>query len=227
MTDRHFLFTGEMVRRILSGEKTQTRRPLSDAQRCTPPAGAEFSEYHWSVPAACFTVPWLMPGTHWSARLPAAPGDVLIGRECHRVFGGITGVRVDYRADGGHRIVERETERVGGAIVHYLPDVSTMERPRGQWRPSIHMPRWAARIVRPITGVRVERLQDITEADALADGFCRDETGRFPTPHEMLTTGAHNARQSFRLAWDAIYADRGIGWAFNPWVVVVEFEGLK
>ena len=211
MTDRHFLFTDEMVRRILSGEKTQTRRPLSDAQRCTPPAGAEFSEYHWSVPAACFTVPWLMPGTHWSARLPAAPGDVLIGRECHRVSGGITGVRVDYRA-GGHRIVEREMERVGDALVHYLPDVSTMERPRGRWRPSIHMPRWAARIVRPITGVRVERLQDITEADAVAEGFGHAGT---------------DARHEFACVWDDLYVNRGMGWAFNPWVVVVEFEGAK
>lgn len=70
MTDRHFLFADEMVRRILSGEKTQTRRPMG-----------------------------------YAASKVARIGDVLIGRECHRVSGGITGVRVDYRA-GGHRIVE-------------------------------------------------------------------------------------------------------------------------
>ena len=229
MTDRHFQFSDEMGRRILSGEKTQTRRPLLDAHRGTPPTGAALEKYHWSVPAACFTAPSCEPGTHWSARLPAAPGDVLIGRECHRVSGGITSVRVDYRADGGRRIVERETEQVGGALVHYLPDVSKMERPRGQWRPSIHMPRWAARIVRPITGVRVERVQEISEADAVAEGFCRDEAGRFPTPHEMLTTGAHNARQSFRLAWNTIYAAKGLGWDTNPWVWRIEFgaENVK
>jgi hypothetical protein len=136
---------------------------------------------------------------------------VLIGRECHRVSGGITGVRVDYRA-GGHRIVERETERVGDALVHYLPDVSTMERPGGRWRPSIHMPRWAARIVRPITAVHIKQLQDITEADAVAEGFGHAGT---------------DARHEFACVWDDLYVNRGMGWAFNPWVVVVEFEGAK
>jgi len=235
MTDRHFLFTDEMVRRILSGEKTQTRRPMKDAQHQLPPTDAFFREYHWSVPAACFDAPSLENGLQWCARI-VAPGDVLIGRECHRVFGGITGVRVDYRADGEHRIVERETERVGGALVHYLPDVSTMERPRGQWRPSIHMPRWAARIVRPITGVRVERLQDISEADAVAEGFQRQVQGKLeglPLHGEGEPCDCGDAdcplsaRMEFACVWNTIYADRGVGWDANPWVVVVEFEGAK
>ena len=217
MTDRHFLFTDEMIRRILSGEKTQTRRPIN-------PQPSE--HFDCELPMLRVGGGWQTMG--YAASKVARIGDVLIGRECHRVSGGITGVRVDYRA-GGHRIVERETERVGDALVHYLPDVSKMERPRGQWRPSIHMPRWAARIVRPITGVRVERVQEISEADAVAEGFCRDEAGRFPTPHEMLTTGAHNARQSFRLAWNTIYAAKGLGWDTNPWVWRIEFgaENVK
>jgi len=79
------------------------------------------------------------------------------------------------------------------------------------------MPRWAARIVRPITGVRVERLQDISEADARAEGFHIDaRSGR-----------VMSAIDSFSMAWDAIYADRGMGWAVNPWVVVYEFGGIS
>ena len=205
MTDRHFLFTDEMVRRILSGEKTQTRRPIN-------PQPSE--HFDCELPMLRVDGSWQTMG--YAASKVARIGDVLIGRECHRVSGGITGVRVDYRA-GGHRIVEREMERVGDALVHYLPDVSTMERPRGRWCPSIHMPRWAARIVRPITGVRVERLQDITEADAVAEGF-----GHAGTRH-----AGTDARHEFACVWDDLYVNRGMGWAFNPWVVVVEFEGAK
>lgn len=81
-----------------------------------------------------------------------------------------------------------------------------------KWRPSIHMPRWASRITLEVTGVRVERLQDISEADALAEGVTFD-----PLMHT-------NPREAYMHLWNAI---NGPGsWYANPWVWVVEFRKL-
>lgn len=91
-----------------------------------------------------------------------------------------------------------------------------------KWRPSIHMPRWASRITLEITNVRVERLHEITEADAVAEGvlewedvykdYCADG-GWFRSPVD-----------SFRSLWDSINTKSGYGWDVNPLVLVVSFE---
>lgn len=82
------------------------------------------------------------------------------------------------------------------------------------WRPSLFMPRWASRITLEITGVRVERLQAISEADAIAEGY--------PNPHK-----AERPAMWFRRLWDSINAGRGYGWSVNPWVWVIEFQQVK
>jgi hypothetical protein len=94
---------------------------------------------------------------------------------------------------------------------------------KGRWRPSIHMPRWASRITLEVTGVRVERLQDISEEDAIAEGIdmrslcgCQDGCSQCDdrTPQE-----------TYRDLWETI---NGPGsWAANPWVWVVEFKVMK
>lgn len=133
------------------------------------------------------------------------PGDRLWVREAHWWFKDehdpvtgyfppkLTAEDVEYRADG--------------------------DDGRKVWRPSIHMPRWASRITLEITGVRVERMQDISEADALAEGI-RLLNGRYTFNggmHESRT-----ARDSFRALWESI---NGAGsWDANPWVWVVEFK---
>lgn len=88
----------------------------------------------------------------------------------------------------------------------------------GPWKPSIHMPRWASRINLAIKSVRVERLQDISEADALAEGITY---GQLPdNPHDQ-----QRARTWYRGLWEQI---NGAGsWDVNPWVWVIEFERIK
>jgi hypothetical protein len=81
------------------------------------------------------------------------------------------------------------------------------------WRPSIHMPRWASRINLEVTGVRVERLKDITEEDALAEGVISSDYDK-------------TYRYAFSVLWDSINAKRGYGWAANPWVWVIEFRHM-
>ncbi len=87
-----------------------------------------------------------------------------------------------------------------------------------KWKPSIHMFRWMSRINLEITGVRVERLQEISEADIKAEGISLD-TDMFPTINtiDKLTV-------RFSRLWDSINAKRGYGWSVNPWVWVIEFK---
>lgn len=94
--------------------------------------------------------------------------------------------------------------------------------------PSIHMPRWASRITLEITGVRVERLQDISEADAKAEDCRADEDPYWrPTYSDPDSGGNPSARLSFEYLWSTIHAADGPnGWAANPWVWVVEFKRI-
>ena len=89
-----------------------------------------------------------------------------------------------------------------------------------RWRPSIHMPRWASRIDLEITGVRVERLQGISNEDAVAEGF--QESRRESYGRVILNSPKCN----FRELWDSINAKRGYGWDANPFVWVIEFKQI-
>lgn len=213
-----FLFNDDMARAIAQGRKTVTRRPVDF--RKLP---------HGVVEDRPGFGPWPFWEDEYGDWRPetrcASPGDILIGRECWRVFGGISDVRVDYRAGGDSSIISREVERIGGAVVHYLPDVSRLERPGSKWRPSIHMPDWAARIRRRVVSVTVERLQDITEDDAVREGFATsEELEEFF--RNCAPPGSRMARplHTFEVAWDGIYAAKGLGWGSNCWVWRIEFE---
>lgn len=93
----------------------------------------------------------------------------------------------------------------------------------GRTRPSIHMPRWASRITLEITGVRVERVQDISEEDARAEGIVwKREKGDSIDPRTERA-----AKPIFPALWDAINAERGYGYEVNPWVWVIEFKVVQ
>lgn len=185
--ERPILFSGAMVRAILDGKKTQTRRVVKPQ----PPAD-------W-VPS-----PWPYDGAAWSdRRCPyGAPGDRLWVRETWAPISPdeerrpIRECRIEYRAD-------TSAARPGGW------DEDTDDPEAARWRPSIHMPRWASRLTLEVTGVRVERVQDISEDDARAEGV-------YPY--------ADNPRRFFQELWNSINGARGYGWNSNPWVWVVEFR---
>lgn len=102
-----------------------------------------------------------------------------------------------------------------------------------KWHPSIHMPREAARIFLRVTNVRVERLQEITEEDATAEGIswldeaCYSNNGWAPTLYDPDSGGSPVFRDGFTALWDSINAKRGYGWGTNPWVWVIEFERVS
>lgn len=219
MKERPILFSDPMVRAILDGRKTQTRRvaPIDDI-RLTHHDGGILA---WSVR---FAKP------HKRA-LSSHSGGRFSEDEARRV---IAAMYCPY-GQPGDRLWVRETWRhiEGGAVYDAAGGVMDAFEPetkyradwplyRGRWKPSIHMPRWASRILLGVTGVRVERLQDISEADARAEGApCVDEvSGR-----EALFPDADQAgswRPGFRVLWESINGEGS--WDANPWVWVVEFE---
>ena len=120
-----------------------------------------------------------------------------------------------------------------GASYHYKADNDGIEAcgAFNGWKPSIHMPKEAARLFLRVTDVRVERLQDITETDAEKEGISLEwayECNMWsPTFNDPDSGGYPDYRLGFRETWDSRYAKRNGGaysWEFNPWVEVVDFE---
>jgi hypothetical protein len=94
-----------------------------------------------------------------------------------------------------------------------------------KWKPSIHMPRKAARLFLTVKNIRVERLHDITEEDAMAEGVGNDEDPYWKLScNDPDSGGSPTYKKSFEYLWDLINSKRGYGWEQNSWVWVVEFE---
>jgi hypothetical protein len=214
MKERPILFSGPMVRALLDGSKTQTRRvvklphnnPLGQWEPTS--IGGE----NGGRTAAGETVP--LQGGIWHTRTGDSlmcphgqPGDRLWVRESYRLRReSLNGAPMDGVPPNMFCDSTRWFEADGAA-----PELF------GKLRPSIHMPRWASRITLEVTGVRVERLQDISEADAEAEGinFLR----QVPDADETLTP-----RELYMCLWDGLKPAAGATWADNPWVWVVEFK---
>lgn len=189
MKERPILFSGAMVRALLDGRKTQTRRvvKLNDAGRVKR-AG---KQWHIDDPAVASGCPY------------GVPGDRLWVRETWSHAKALSS-ELFYRATDGEQCSGRQ-----------LP-LSYIER-EARWRPSIHMPRWASRITLEVTGVRVERLQDITADDARAEGVFTPEA-------HYAQNGPTAPISNFAGLWADI--NGWDSWNANPWVWCVSFRRL-
>lgn len=201
MKERPILFSGEMTRAILDGRKTQTRRVVQ------PGLGWKNSDIKaFSELGPGFFQLRTFPDTAWtpSEDEPAAsvmgipcpygkPGDLLYVRESFWI----------------HMLSNGET------IVRYA---ATEKSTPSRLRPAIHMPRSASRLTLEITEVRVERLQDISERDAWAEGFHNPEGENRNYPDR--------ARYWFRNLWDSLNGKKH-PWESNPWVWVVSFRRVE
>jgi len=229
--ERPIIMSGESVRAVLAGAKTQTRRVIMT------PRSALWSRTKRAYLAHCWTV-GEHPGGGWmavdvpdadlsrfshidSAGFPCPygrPGDRLWVRETFRLlydgYGdrysllyGDTTERAFAPNDAATDLIGREKwQPVTGDDQH-----------AGRWRSPIHMPRWASRLTLEVTGVRVERVQDISDDDAKAEG-CPAPAGY------TYSDGRDCYRDTFRDHWNALNLPRGYPWEANPWVFVIEFK---
>ncbi|MBB5741072.1 hypothetical protein [Brevundimonas aurantiaca] len=198
--ERPILFSGPMVRALLDGTKAQTRRVVK-SRALEWLADAGFGPGFVADPAN-----GLCPYS--------APGDRLWVREMHAIV-----PRTAYAMSEGVQQTLKPGDDHDAAVY-----AAAWERSRpGRWRPSIHMPRWASRLTLEITEVRVERLQDISEADAMAEGASPCANGVwFDGKPEFAGCDARGAYYSL---WEHI---NGAGsWDANPWVWAVSFRVLE
>lgn len=206
MTERPILFSAPMVRAILAGTKTQTRRVLKGVQ----PWGVRDGKPEWAIADSAPTCPY------------GKPGDRLWVRE--------TWYCDDYRVQRGPYLkpadMELDEARSDGTLIYRA---SCGDRPyeaeQPVWRPAIHMPRWASRLTLEITGVRAERLQAISQEDARAEGVHRNVDGLWSGgawKHIAQPNRYSDPCNAFCDLWASI--NGGESWDANPWVWVVEFK---
>ncbi|PBW39222.1 hypothetical protein CJU12_31065 [Pseudomonas aeruginosa] len=209
MKERPILFTGPMVRAILEGRKTVTRRvvkPQPDFLGSMVDPNTPFKTLDAGLHAR-ITCPYGEPGDRlwvretWHVGKPhdkTAPADILAP-----LLAEGRGITVLYTAGGWQSVGPAGREEP------IYPDDQPLPDWAGKGRPSIHMPRWASRILLEITAVRVERLQDISDPGALAEGVS----------HSEMHSG-DSLVDVFARLWESTGGD----WAANPWVWVVEFK---
>jgi len=203
--ERPILFSTEMVRAILDGRKTITRRVIKPQ----PPL-SRFGISSWEVSVFDADKRHICPY--------GKPGTILWVREtwCKHTD-----------------IHDNSFEEPLIAGYYYKADAPKYwvdDREIVKWRPSIHMPKEAARLFLKVTNVRVERLQDITQEDIISEGLWsysqefREEICKW---RDCASAIQETRVKYFKNLWDSIYAKRGYGWDTNPWLWVVEFERTK
>lgn len=206
------LFNADMVRAILDGRKTQTRRPVKYIPELGEPTGwcgrqDVVVKFGGSVERFC---PHGRPGDRlWVRETTRADVDLTLTDHAEMSL---------YAADNAPVLYSMsEDPEYNGSLAHW-------DYPR-KTRPSIHMPRWASRITLEITGVRVELVQNISEDDAISDAglesMIPEHIWYIPGTDSQTT---RDPIYAFEHVWDACYGKTCHSWTANPWVWVIEFR---
>ena len=224
--ERPIIFSGEMVRAILDGKKTMTRRVV------------KFSDF--TIDSITPLHIELVDGKYclfnerngWLIGYPKFPygkiGDRLWVRETHHVVGGIADYEIEEIKQGLQDVKN---------FVSYKAD-GYGNPCDGGWTTPMFMPRWASRILLEIIDIRVERLQDISEADALKEGIRNYNFEMEDSPdtyvgytHLQKDDGKSTLYKTpaiaFERLWDTLNAKKGYPWSSNPWVWAIEFKVIE
>ncbi|MBD9539961.1 hypothetical protein IB276_10910 [Ensifer sp. ENS04] len=238
MRDIPMLYSAPMVRALWNDWKTQTRRlgfdvppqpeadchPRNKPRHPAPYLDSYCSERKTSANPRGMSVNWCW----WQVddrqclptfKLKAKPGD--------RIW-----VRETWKPTGLTAFNKPSETRICGRFAYQADEQQERRDEMIPWRPSIHMPRWASRMTLIVTDVRVERLQDISAADAIAEGIERHGSGWMPYSTAFLQSDGvtpanyhQDPRESYRSLWNKI---NGTGaWETNPWVAAYTFRVIK
>lgn len=244
MTDRPILFSGPMVRALIEGRKTQTRRVM---KRPLPPEDAD-RVFTWfappDVPIEGIPYQWAQSGL-WADQHMAGepgengykggykryvgplfcrPGDRLWVKETWRPLPGFSNwdLRIRYAVDDAELLLEDGDVDTGDWNWPKAANTGNVS--------PLFMPRWASRLTLTVTAVRVQRVQEISEADAIAEGcrpfFDYDNPDMVPTPDgfdDIEMAPLRTPVEAFGQLWNSLNAKRGFGWDVNPWVVALTF----
>jgi len=229
--ERPILFSAPMVRAILDGRKTVTRRPVKGWQIPIEDTSVAAGERH-----------------RWMAIAQRDPryGFGVFGAteaECAKELEEFAPCAYGRR---GERLWVREAWATDAQVDSIAPRDLSQREPilypadgsirqtgcsmitQGRGRPSIHMPRWASRILLEITDLRVERLQDISDAEIEREGIDLDVLADGQDRYDMCHAGSGaEGRPTLRTAWRHLWEVTGGDWAANPWVWVVEFKRVQ
>jgi len=232
MTERGILFSGAMVRALLDGTKTQTRRAVMMPPSWDCIVYADFGNGWWpyrsddgespsydnnEIPLRC---PYGQPGDRLWVRETCAGEELRTGQD---------GVR--YVADNAFLPIKDSPSVAIDWLKLHTYGLKPGQRPgslMGRKVPSIHMPRWASRILLEIVSARVERLQDISQRDAVAEGLVRlPASGRYVVTQgdQYFGLADPDPRVVYSNLWESL---NGAGsWDANPWVWMVEFRRIE
>lgn len=214
MKEHPILFNTEMVKAILEGRKTQTRRIVKPQ-----PEGATLKSH--------------LDGKWLTKKFNGLVLPQIEDLPMHNPFGQVGDrlwVRETFTQGYGMTLLESEGDDKNAVSIIYKADGKEIYKDCSEevaenwgnwendsddavWKPSIHMPRWASRILLEITNIRVERLQDISEDDAIAEGMIADDD--------------YCAEEYFSKLWNEINGWDEKGWNANPWVWVIEFKVIQ
>lgn len=212
MTDRPILFSGPMVQALLDGRKTQTRRVLRGVGTCDQVVKDHGRGGGWHVTDS--RGGWMSP-----VKVPHAIGGRLWVRETFACVNDYGQEAILYRAND--EVVDVSDEIVEANINKFMASAWVEDQRsgvEGAWSPSIHMPRWASRLTLTVTDVRVQRVQEIGEGDAKAEGITDD----WPDGPDA-TDDQRPYAQTFSYLWDTIHTEPGETWGDNPWVCATTF----
>lgn len=196
MRDIPILFSAPMVRALLDGSKTQTRRHLYVVRKFS---NSHSFDIRYPPPLLDLDNPQHGPGYDFTLAKGYEVGDRLWVREA-------------FSYQRGNTVADQH------GLVWYWADGNPSD---GDWtkpKPSIHIPRWASRITLEVTAVRVERLHAISDADAIAEGIERSTVDYEMSAHLLVNRSIHCDK--YARLWDSLNGD----WEFNPWVRVVTFR---
>lgn len=218
MTEYPILFSGAMVKAVLSGAKTQTRRVVKLDKWVTSHDSIilevvdNFICVQQSKKTGAIlrdskiTCPYGVVGDQLWVRETICTGAKNNPEPCKNHIW-------RYFADNEPVVVSKENETVMRVWAHHKEQ---------EYCPSIHMPRWASRIQLEITDVRVQRVQDISESDAMDEG-----SGVLLETHPERDGNPDQYRKCFHDLWDSINSKRGFGWKENPWVWAISFKRIE